>query len=70
MMKDAFKWGTGTIQKILKDPVYLGDLVRLKTERTNYKTKQRAAVPLDQRVYTSEAHERLFPELNLKAFKK
>lgn len=57
MMGDAFKWSTGTIQKILKDPVYLGDLVSLKTERINYKTKQRAAVPLDQQVYTSEAHE-------------
>lgn len=56
-MKDAFNWSTGTIQKILKDPVYLGDLVSLKTERTNYKTKQRAAVPFDQRVYTFDAHE-------------
>lgn len=57
MMEDAFKWSTGTIHKILKDPVYLGNLVSLKTERINYKTKQRAAVPLDQRVYTFDAHE-------------
>ena len=56
-IEDAFKWSSGTIQKILKDPVYLGDLVSLKTERINYKTKQRAAVPLDQRVYTFDAHE-------------
>ena len=56
-MEDVFKWSTGTIQKILKDQVYLGNLVSLKTERINYKTKQRAAVPLDQRVYTSDAHE-------------
>lgn len=65
-IEDAFKWSTGTIQKILKDPVYLGDLMSLKTERINYKTKQRAAVPLDQRVYTFDAHEAIISRAQFK----
>lgn len=69
-IRDAFKWSTGTIQKILKDPVYLGDLVSLKTERTNYKTKQRAAVPFDQRVYTFDAHEAIISRAQFESVQK
>ena len=53
----AFHWSSGTVHKILTDPVYLGNLVSLKTETLNYKTKQRAVNSFDRRVITQNAHE-------------
>lgn len=55
--RPPFHWCTMTIHKILNDPVYLGKLVSLKTETRNYKTKQRAINPMEQRIITPNAHE-------------
>ena len=52
-----FCWSSRTVHKILNDPVYLGNLVSLKTETLNYKTKQRAVTPTERRFITVGAHE-------------
>lgn len=60
----SFRWSSGTIHAILNDPVYLGHLVSLKTETINYKTKQKAITPIEQRIVTPNAHEAIImPEL-------
>lgn len=61
---DFYNWSHGTIGQILNNRVYLGELTTLKTEVTNCKTKQRAAVPEERRVVTPNAHEAIIsPEL-------
>ena len=50
-------WPSATVRMILVDPVYTGDLVSLKTEVVNCKTKQRTVVPPEQRIVTQDAHE-------------
>ena len=45
------------INQILNNPVYTGELVSLKTETINCKTKQRERVPDERRVVTANAHE-------------
>ena len=59
--KTPYRWSHGTISKMLKDPVYTGTLVSLKTEVINCKTKRRLTVPDDQRIVTADAHEAIIP---------
>ena len=54
---EPYRWSYGTISKILKDPVYTGTLVSLKTEVVNCKTKQRISVPESRRIITQDAHD-------------
>ena len=54
---DDCRWCHGTIGQILNNPVYTGDLISLKTEVINCKTKQRNAVPIDRQIITQNAHE-------------
>ena len=54
---DDCRWCHGTIGQILNNPVYTGDLISLKTEVINCKTKQRNAVPDDRQIVTPNAHE-------------
>ena len=54
---EPYRWSYGTISKILKDPVYTGTLVSLKTEVVNCKTKQRISVPDSRRIITQDAHD-------------
>ena len=67
---DHCNWCPTTITQILKNRVYTGTLVNLKTETVNYKTKQRTPVPLDQQIIIPDAHkpiisEELFQEVQL-----
>ena len=54
---DYCGWCSATISQILKNPVYIGTLISLKTEVTNYKTKQHIAVPPERQIITPNAHE-------------
>lgn len=54
---DPYRWSSTTIGSILRNPVYTGDLILLKTEVVNYKTGQSASVPEDRRVVIPNAHE-------------
>lgn len=45
------------MQTILKDRVYLGDMVNHKAEVANYKTKQRVMLPENERIMVENTHE-------------
>lgn len=57
-----FFWCHGTIGQILRNPVYTGVLVSLKTECINCKTKQRLPVPKDRQIVTPNAHEAIITQ--------
>ena len=59
---DHCDWCAATISQILKNPVYIGTLINLKTEVTNYKTKRHAPVPPERQVVTPNAHEAIIEE--------
>lgn len=54
---DLYGWNATTISQMLYNPVYVGDLVNLKTEVVNYKTKQKLPVPPERQIVTPNAHE-------------
>lgn len=54
---DHCAWCATTISQILKNPVYTGTLISLKTEITNYKTKRQEPVPPERQIVTHNAHE-------------
>ena len=54
---DYYSWRSATISQILTNRVYTGELISLKTETQNCKTKQRSVVPEDQRIVTPNAHD-------------
>lgn len=54
---DYYSWRSATISQILTNRVYTGELISLKTETQNCKTKQRSVVPEDQRIVTLNAHD-------------
>ena len=62
---DPYRWCSATIGSILRNPVYTGDLILLKTEVVNHKTGQSASVSDDRRVVIPNAHE---PIINREIF--
>lgn len=54
---DPYFWRSATVSQILTNRIYTGELISLKTETLNCKTKQRNSVPADQRIITPNAHE-------------
>ena len=54
---DYYSWRSATISQILTNRVYTGELISLKTETQNCKTKQRSVVPEDQRIVIPNAHD-------------
>ena len=59
-----YDWCPWTIGGMLKNRVYLGELISLKTEVISCKTKQRIPVPPERQIVTPNAHEALIaPEL-------
>lgn len=64
-----YDWCATTVGQILNDPVYIGDLISLKTEVTNCKTKQRMSVPPECRLLTPSAHEAIISKEQFAAVK-
>ncbi|MFT9078654.1 recombinase family protein [Ethanoligenens sp.] len=54
---DIFRWCNVTVQQILKNRVYTGDMENHKFEVANYKTKERVKVPKDRRIIVENTHE-------------
>ena len=54
---DYYSWRSATISQILTNRVYTGELISLKTETQNCKTKQRSVVPEDHRIVIPNAHD-------------
>lgn len=59
---EQYKWGSAAVINILNDRVYIGDLICLKTESTNYKTKKRVKVPPERQIVTRNCHEAIVSE--------
>ena len=57
-----FQWCPATIGHILTDRVYLGELISLKTEVVNCKTKQYKTVPPERQIVTPNAHEAIITQ--------
>ena len=54
---DFYSWRSATISQILTNRVYTGELISLKTETQNCKTKHRSVVPADQQIVIPNAHD-------------
>lgn len=59
---DIYVWCPATIRQILCDPVYTGQLISLKTECVDCKTKRTIYVPQDQHIVTMDAHEAIISQ--------
>ena len=57
-----YNWSYGTVGQMLNNRVYTGDLISLKSETTNCKTKQRVSVPQEDRIITVNAHEAIISQ--------
>ena len=55
----VYEWCYATIQIILQDQVYIGDMVNHKCEIVNYKTKERQNLPQEQFIIVPNTHEAL-----------
>jgi hypothetical protein len=52
-----YTWKYGTVMTILRDRVYVGDMVNGKFEVLNYKTKKLTAVPKTRHIVVKDTHE-------------
>lgn len=59
---NPYLWNPVTIREIITNRVYLGELISLKTEVVNYKTKRRITVHPENRIVTPNAHEAIISE--------
>ena len=55
-------WTASTICKILKNPVYLGNMVQGKTEKVSYKQKKSRSCPKEQWTVVKDTHVPLVSE--------
>lgn len=53
----TYKWNSTVINKILRNPIYVGDLVQLKYNKVNYKIKKIAKVPKEEQIIILNNHE-------------
>lgn len=51
------KWAWETLQIILKDRVYMGDMENHKNEKVSYKLKKYVNIPPEQRIVVKDTHE-------------
>lgn len=51
-----YRWAFTTVQRILRDKVYLGHMVAHKSEVEHYKTKKRSAIPKNQQIVVEGTH--------------
>lgn len=56
------RWCYETVQTILKDQVYIGDMVNHKAEVANYKTKQRVMLPHSERIVVKNTHQAIIDQ--------
>ena len=53
----GLRWSWETIQTILKDRVYMGDMENHKSEKVSYKLKKYVTIPQEQRIIVENTHE-------------
>ena len=52
-----YKWNSTVINKILRDRIYIGDLVQLKYTKINYKVKKTVKVPENEQIIIHNHHQ-------------
>ena len=57
--KDYYKWRPTSVQKIIKNEVYLGKLLQGKTKKLSYKSKKKIDLPRELWIVEENAHEPL-----------
>lgn len=57
--KDFYKWRPVSVQKIIKNEVYLGKLLQGKTKKLSYKSKKKIDLPRELWIVEKNAHEAL-----------
>lgn len=60
--KDCLEWKSGTVGKILGNPVYLGHMVQGKEEKISFKSKVRKEVPKERWIVCHHTHEAILEE--------
>ncbi len=65
--KDYYKWRPSSVQKILKNEVYLGKLLQGKTKKLSYKSKKKIDLPREIWIVEENAHE---PLIDIETFNK
>ena len=53
----TYKWNSTIINKILRDTIYVGDLVQFKKRKINYKIKKFQKVPKDMQIIIKNNHQ-------------
>lgn len=53
----TYKWNSTVINKILRNPIYVGDLVQLQYNKVNYKIKKITKIPKEEQIVISNNHE-------------
>lgn len=53
----TYKWNSTVINKILRNQIYVGDLVQMQYTKVNYKIKKVTVVPKDEQVIVLNNHE-------------
>lgn len=65
--KDFYKWRPVSVQKIIKNEVYLGKLLQGKTKKLSYKSKKKIDLPRELWIVEENAHD---PLIDVKTFEK
>lgn len=60
--EDYYKWRPSSVQKILKNEVYLGKLLQGKTKKLSYKSKKKIDLPREVWIVEENAHTPLIDE--------
>lgn len=55
--KSTYKWNSTVINKILRNQIYVGDLVQLQYSKINYKIKKITKVPKEEQIVIFNNHE-------------
>lgn len=56
MSQASYIWNSTVINKILRDRIYVGDLVQLKYKKVNYKVNKMEKVPIEQHIIVENNH--------------
>lgn len=56
-LNESMTWNSNTVMQLLRNPVYIGNMVQGKRRVTSFKTKSRAVVPEDDWIVVENTHE-------------
>jgi DNA invertase Pin-like site-specific DNA recombinase len=63
-IKRNIKWSSTTVNRILHNEIYLGDMIQHKEEKLNYKSKKTIQVPKEEWIIVPNTHEPIIDKEN------